>query len=143
MAGTTTGTRRRCEHIKDDGTQCKSWAMTDSVKCFMHCPEKAAARADARSRGGLARQGRSVRAVRHIPGEPEQWPIQTMADVQELLEWAIADCLMMERSIARTNALGALIGRATKVLEQTEIEQRIAALEQISTGARVGDNGRY
>ena len=131
----STGHARTCRATTKRGSPCQAKAVHGSDFCYMHDPALAGERASARKRGGQARHGR---AIRHLPGEPETWPVNTIEDIRALLEWAIADLLTMERSIKRTIALASLIRAAVTVNEQTELAERIAALEERLEGAPVG-----
>ena len=53
----------------------------------------------------------------------------TGADLQRVLELALADTLELENSIARTRALTHLVSVAARVKETTEFEARLRALE--------------
>jgi hypothetical protein len=132
----------KCQHVKANGLPCQAAALRGDTWCWFHAPQLAAHRAEVRSRAGKVRQGRTVGPQ---PDEPQSWPIQTMRDIQALLEWAIADCLKLDRSVIRTNALASLIRAAVQINEQTELAERLTAVEaqiaRIPEG-KVGANGR-
>ena len=136
----TTTTRKTCKATNKTGDPCGAFTVSDSDYCYNHDPAYAAKRAESRRKGGKARAGR---AIRHIPGadDPPVIAVNTVHDIAAMLEWAIADLLQMERSIKRTNALASLLRVAVTVNEQTELAERIAALEQRLDAAPTGANG--
>ena len=124
---TTTRRRKTCKATSKTGAPCGAFTVTGSDYCFNHDPASAAKRAAARSKGGKARTGR---AYSPIPGDDPIVAIRTLADVQEFLEWTMRDLLTMEKSIKRTNSLASLIRIAVDLTTQTELAERITALEQ-------------
>ncbi len=138
----TTTHSKTCKAMTKTGDPCAAFCVTGSDYCYNHDPRLAAQRAESRSRGGKARAGR---AIRHIPGDddPPVVAVNTIHDIQHMLEFAITDLLQMERSVKRTNALASLLRVAVTVNEQTELADRITALEeQIAGQHRERTNGR-
>jgi len=116
---------RQCEAQTKRGHRCVSWAVERSRFCFWHDPELAAARKAARSRGGRARHNRTLGNV----SRSDQVTLSSVADVVTLVEGAVRDVLTLENSVARARCIGYLCGVATRALEVSDLEQRIAALE--------------
>jgi len=121
----------RCEALTRSGAPCKNPTGDGARYCWYHDPTLAAARADARSRGGKARHGRAITSP---PGESSPVELNTPADVLRIVALAINDALAMERSLSRSRTLGSLALVALKCFETTELSERIAALEQRMIG---------
>ena len=113
-----------CKATRKDSQPCAAYALRGSAYCFAHDPTKAAERKDARSKGGRARHGRSVAG-----GQGASVELRCLGDVVRLLERAMADVLVLENSVARARVLGYLCGIATRALQASELEDRIARLE--------------
>lgn len=122
-----TSTGRLCKATTKGGRSCAAYAVEGSAFCFWHCPEQAEARRAARVSGGLARQGR-VGVLRG--GQGVVVPLKSLADVVQLLEQTVSDVLTLENSISRARAVGYLAGIAARVLEASDLEERIVRLEQ-------------
>ena len=113
----------KCEAHTVEGAPCQAPAQTGRPFCFHHDPEKAAARSEARRRGGLRSHGLDPTMPR-----PEV-RLLVVADIMKLLETAGADCLAQKPSLSRARALAYIGGMALKVIEVSELETRIRALE--------------
>ena len=122
-----TSTGRLCKATNARGQPCASYAVEGSAFCFWHCPELAEERKQARSAGGRARHGRSGVLQ---DGSGVLVPLKSMSDVVNLLEQTVRDLLTLENSISRARAVGYLAGVAVKALEVSELEDRIARLEE-------------
>jgi hypothetical protein len=113
----------QCEATTKAGRPCMAAAMSGSPWCFIHNPATAQARADARRRGGLRVHGLD-------PEAPEpQVRIRVIRDCLELLETAGGDCLRMEPSLSRARALAHVAATAARILEVSELEERVRTLE--------------
>lgn len=124
----TQSSARKCVFVAATGRQCGCYALTGSEYCFNHDPESAAARAEARKKGGAARQGRVI----GLAGESrhsEPVTIKTVADVLAVIQQGVNDLLLLENSFARAKALTGLTTVALKAIEVGSLEERIAALE--------------
>ena len=119
----TTG-KRQCQGKNRRGEPCNAPAG-DSGLCFWHAPARAKERAEARSRGGRARHGRTIGAT----GDAGPVSVQTMAEVVTLLERAVNDVLRLENSLQRARTIATLANVVIKALEFATLEERIAALE--------------
>ena len=113
-----------CQAVNARGEPCGAYAVTGSRYCFYHDPDLAAERKAARAKGGRVRHGRKLTTGSDGPTE-----IASMGEVVDLLEQTINDCLKLENSIARARAIGYLAGTLARVMEMSELEQRIVALE--------------
>lgn len=114
----------QCTATTTTGRPCQAPAQQGRPFCFAHDPERAQERADARQRGGYNR--RTPKAT-----DPEGYParLRCVADVQAVLERALADTWQQENSGARTQALVRLAHGALKALEVGDLEERLARLE--------------
>ena len=115
----------QCNATTKGGKPCPQSALPDSDRCYMHAPERAAERAEARRKGGLNRRTSKGKA----------WPdgadlkLRSVEDVQVVLEQALADTILQENSGSRTQGLVRVAMAALKALEVGELEVRMAALE--------------
>lgn len=134
----STASGQVCGATRKDGQSCAAYTVRGSAFCFAHCPERAADRREARSKGGRARHGRSVAG-----GQGASVELRCLGDVVRLVERAMSDVLVLENSVARARAVGYLCGIAVKALQASELEDRIARLEDHLEVRRVtGEEGR-
>lgn len=131
------GTLGRCQHVRRDGERCKANSMRNSPFCFFHDPSKANHRAAARRAGGIER---SRRAAVLPPGAPER-PLQSSGELADLLRDMINWTLRGELDFKISYSVGYLLNIYTKVLEQHQIERRLAALEAIVKQRRIEPEG--
>lgn len=122
-----------CKAIRANGEPCRAFALRDSDFCFVHDPAHAAQRAAARRKGGHNR-----RVVPYIPSEQPVPRLRTPDDVLRLLESEIALVVKQSPSLARARVVISAALAALKVLEVSEIEHRLAALEEI-IGLKIND----
>lgn len=125
-------TRSGCAGTNARGEPCGMHSLRDSRYCFAHAPERGAARAKARKRGG--RNRRVALAVE----PPSKAPLlRDIGSIQAQLEAALFNTLRLENSNGRSRTIGYLLGFALRALEVGELERRLAALEaQALTGPR-------
>jgi len=120
----------QCKHVKADGTRCRARKVHASAYCFFHDPARAAERAAARQAGG--RKGKA--AV--LPPDTPLRPVRTAGDVIELLGETIHQVRTGTLDPRVGNCIGYLSAIVLKATEQGEMEQRLAALENIVAGQR-------
>jgi hypothetical protein len=118
---------KKCQATTRNGTPCNAYAVGGSPYCFQHHPELAAERRQARSKGGLARHGRDIGPV----GQAQPVPLDTMADVVALLQWAINQTRQLENSLQRNNTIGSLAAQLMKAFDMADLEGRLAEMQQI------------
>lgn len=121
---TTTG--KLCKATTKDGEPCRCYAIEGGEFCYWHDPTKAAQRKEARAKGGRARHGRDLGSGGQ---ERPTVKIDSLADVITVLAGELADVLRLERSISRARAVGYLCSVLATIYKDSELEQRIAALE--------------
>jgi len=119
-------TSTACKAVTRTGEPCRA-AAGASGYCWSHDPALAPRRASARRAGGKARHGRTIGAVGQ---DVEPVVLATAADVMRLLERTANDLAALENSINRARAFVALAAVAVRTIETSELEQRLAALEQ-------------
>ncbi len=112
---------RQCKARTKSGNRCNAAASTDGF-CFAHSPSRTAERAAARKLGGFNR-----RTAARVSGEAVN--VQSLADVLKLVNAVILDTWQLENSPARNRVLLGCADTAIRVLQSSEIEQRIAAIE--------------
>ena len=114
-----------CVDRNAEGAPCGMPRLQGSDRCFAHAPDRGAARARARKRGG--RNRRAALAVE----PPTQAPsLRLVGAIQEQLEAAVFNTLRLENSNSRSRTIGYLLGFALKAVETGGIEERLTALEQ-------------
>ena len=116
--------RPACRALKPNGRPCRAPALRAGSACFWHAPESREAAAEARRLGGLRRRREGT-----VGGAYALEGFGTGADLQRVLELALADTLELENSIPRTRALAQLVSVAARVKETIEWEARLRALE--------------
>ena len=113
----------KCALIKGNGEQCKGYAVSGSKYCFAHDPAQETKRKQAQRKGGEA--GR----VATLP--ESSLSIRNMSDVLELIELTINDVRTGRLDVKVANAVGYLANVSVKVIQQTDIEARLDALESV------------
>jgi hypothetical protein len=103
-----------CAGLTNAGQPCTAFAVSDSVYCFAHAPERKAERLAARKAGGRARQPLSVAA------KPDTMRLRTVEDVQQLLEAVALDALQMSNGQARNRLLVAVAQVALTAIERAD-----------------------
>lgn len=125
-------TRRMCAARGPTGKPCQSPPLHDSEYCFMHSPEYAQDAQEARRLGGLRRKKEAT-----VSGAYDVEGLNSVKDIQRILEIAMLDTLAMENSMSRNRTLIYLALTALKVLEVGGHEDRITALEQAISDKKV------
>jgi hypothetical protein len=116
-------TDRLCQQVTTDGRKCQARRISGSRHCFFHAPERRTERAAARRAGGLKKR------MATLPEVTPDAPLANAHDVSELLAQTINQVRRGELDPKVGNAVGYLAGIFLKTIQQTEIENRIAALE--------------
>jgi hypothetical protein len=116
--------RRRCAGLRADGAPCEAWPLRESRYCYFHDPDLAEDRTNAQHLG-RSRRRRDV----SLATVYEFTSLATTEGMWRLLDIAAFDTLALDNSVARNRALGGFVQTALRTREQTELEERIAALE--------------
>jgi hypothetical protein len=114
----------KCKATTARGDACGSYARADSEYCFTHDPARTAERNAARKKGG------KNRAAAHSGPYSGPREIRSLADVLRVLDYALAETLLLANGIQRGRLLVAIAGEYTKALQVADLETRIIALEE-------------
>jgi len=112
--------RKRCVSTKKDGTPCQAPAISPSGYCFMHDPNRASARDEARRRGGK-NSCRTARLNKLIPSQ--------LRPIYNMLGRAMVECYQGKLDYRKTNALASVARAMVAVLTAGELEERVRDLE--------------
>ena len=119
---------RTCRECRKDGAPCSMPPLADSEFCWAHDPRSRQKAQEARRKGGMSRQinqrGRSAKDAHDAAPT-----LRSVAAIQQVLEQAVGDALLLENSALRSRTLGYLAQIALKTLEVGDFEQRLEALE--------------
>jgi hypothetical protein len=115
--------QRECRFTKSDGKHCRARPMTDTHFCFFHDPHVSVRRAQARSAGGRKNKG----AV--LPTDTPTCSLGSVQDVVLLLAETINQVRRGELDARAANNIGYLSTVLLKALDATNLERRIAGLE--------------
>ncbi len=120
----TPGRDGTCEKVKSNGERCHAMAMAGSQYCFFHNPNTETARKAAQRQGGRANGGGV------LPGDAADVPLRTAKDVSVLLECTINQVRKGQVSPKVAGSIAYLSGVWMKAFEATELEERLARVEQ-------------
>ena len=114
----------KCKAKTNSGGPCKAQARQGGQYCFTHDPASGKARATARKLGG--KRNRTPHA-----GQADILPVTvaTIAQATKILDYALAEIIPMENSIARGRLLIALVAGYINAFQVGELENRIMAIE--------------
>jgi hypothetical protein len=115
---------RRCGGTRANGQPCEARPLRESRYCFFHDPDLAEDRANAQQLGRNRRRREASLATAYEFGS-----LATTEGMWRLLDIAAFDTLALDNTVARNRALGGFVQTALRTREQTELEERIAALE--------------
>jgi hypothetical protein len=113
-----------CENAKSNGQRCQAIAMHGSRYCFFHDPAAQTARKAAQRRGGQA-SGPVV-----LPADATDLPLHSGKDVAVFLAETINQVRKGRLSPKIGSSVGYLAGLLMKALETTDLEARLARVEQ-------------
>ena len=120
---------KSCKATKQNGQPCGAWVVGGGEFCFVHSPDRAADRAAARKRGGLARHAKHGGNPALVPGT-----IRDLPGVLALLDYTKAEIFELDNGIPRARALIALAGEYTNAIKIGELETRLSELERLVYG---------
>jgi hypothetical protein len=129
----------KCHANKADGSRCGALALPGQEHCFFHAPSREQERAAARSRGGQA----SRRKAAVLPLDTAELALATVDDVVKLLAQTINQTRTGRLDTRTANAVGYLCGILLKALQDSDLDRRIAALEQQRAHQASGPAGRF
>ncbi len=114
----------RCENIKSDGKVCKANATSGSPYCFFHDPAKSEERTAARRAGGQANRPAVARMTPVRKLEKSSHVASFLAETMNFVRRGELDPKV-------ANSVGCLANILVKTLEQSEIADRLEALERV------------
>jgi hypothetical protein len=112
-----------CSAIAKSGSRCRRPALAGKQHCLMHDPESAELRLEASRKGGHARSN-AARAAKAMP------IALTSDELLVTLSRAIDKVEKGELEPGPANAISSLARAMNSIRETTEIERRLAELEQ-------------
>ena len=114
-----------CEKVKSNGERCRAMAMAGSQYCFFHEPSVAEERKVAQRQGGQA-NGPAV-----LPDDAADVPLHNGKDVVVFLAETINQVRKGRVAPKVASTVGYLTGLLMKALETSDIEERLARIEQV------------
>jgi len=116
--------QQRCNGTNKAGEQCNGKALPGSPYCIAHDPTKIVAITEARRKGGAARSNRA-KARRELEGAA-----MTAAELNGILAVTIRQVLSEKKAPGIGQAIAALSRAALEAGKATDLENRMAAIEQ-------------
>ena len=118
--------KRKCSHISGTGAACGAFAVKNSPFCFYHDPSPEAI---AKRERGLRDKNKRSNAKDGLP-DWESRPLDTLEAVRDALSELFNSGARGDVSAARLSALSAISNSISKAIEGSDLEERIAALEE-------------
>ena len=118
---------RQCAFVLGSGETCRMHPLQNSEFCWAHSPDRKKDVQEARRLGGLQRKREST-----ISGAYQFESLNSVEGIRRIVLIAVLDALSMENSMARARTLAYLAQVALRMLEVGEIEERVAALEELA-----------
>jgi hypothetical protein len=118
--------KRRCSYISGTGAGCRAYAVKSSTFCFYHDPSPMAI---AKRERGLRDKSKRSNAQDGLPNW-ESRPLDTLESVRDALGELFNAGAKGDITAARLSALSAISNSISKAIEGSDIEARLAALEQ-------------
>ena len=116
---------RACDYIKPSGQVCGAPPLRGGRFCFWHSSERSEDVKQAQRLGGIRRKReKTVALAYHVDG------IRDVEQARRILEIALVDSLSLDNSVPRNRTLVAIAQTGLKVFETSELEERLAVLEQ-------------
>jgi hypothetical protein len=123
-----------CAFVRPDGQRCRGRARTGRTCCFAHDPESREARAAACRAGGKRRSQRAVT----LPEDTPDHPLATVGDVCSFLARVINATSKGQLDVRVCNAVTYAASTLTSALARGDLEQRLAAVEQLLAQPKAG-----
>jgi hypothetical protein len=119
--------RRQCAFRSETGKSCLMHPLKDGQFCWVHSPERIKEVQEARRLGGLRLKREST-----ISSAYQFESLTSVDGIRRIVEIALLDTLAMENSVSRNRTLAYLVQVALHTLELGNLEERIAALEELT-----------
>ena len=114
----------RCAAVTTGGEPCRQAPLIGRDRCFWHDPDNAEEAQEARRLGGMRR-----RRERTVAGAYQFDGLASAEQIRRLVEIAVVDALGLDNSIARARTLAYLAQTAAKLLELSDLEERLQEVE--------------
>ncbi len=118
------GTVASCEAILAGGGRCHATPMRGVAYCFFHNPGTTEEAAEARRLGGVRRRREGT-----LAGVYDLDSVCTLIGLRRILEVAAYEALALDGSVAKVRALTTIVQVGARLLETSDLEVRLAALE--------------
>jgi len=105
---------------------CKAWALVGDDYCFSHSPQMAEKRQQARQKGGIVGKNPHDRIKINL----EPIVIEHGSDIKKMLVETINLVRIGQMDIKVANCIGNLSNILVKVIEITEIEEKVEQIEE-------------
>jgi hypothetical protein len=129
--------RRQCTFQSPTGQQCRAAPLKNDQFCWVHSPDRQKEVQEARRLGGL-RHKREVAIASAFQFDSAD----SVKGIRRIVLIALLDTLAGENSIARNRALAYLAQVTLHTLEVGALEERIAALEQLTRSQNKSSGGK-
>lgn len=121
----------KCQHTKDDGTQCGANPMNGGDYCYLHNPDiPDEEKRQAQTRGGA---NRAVTISQPLPAMPLTKP----DDAVLLLADTINRVRAGELDIRVANCIGVLTGHLIKAFETAQLNGKVEMIDRIILEKRI------
>ena len=118
---------RQCAFVLGSGETCRMHPLQNSEFCWAHSPDRKKDVQETRRLGGLQRKREST-----ISGAYQFESLNSVEGIRRIVLIAVLDALSMDNSMSRARTLAYLAQVALRMLEVGEIEERVAALEELA-----------
>ena len=125
-----------CNATNRDGTPCRMKPGADGF-CFQHSPARAAERATARRRGGLARS-KSIARATLAAADVGDLALRTPEELRQLLARTIGHTLTGKLDARIASTVGTLASVLLKAQESGDLAERLERLEVAVSQMRRG-----
>ena len=128
---------RGCKALNERGEPCGQQPHADTGLCFWHDPATEREAAEARRLGGANHnKEKALQGIYGVEG------LATPAEIRRVLELALTGELALENSHNKARVLVQVVNAATRLLETTELAQRLEALEGVLTPRQEQDKSK-
>ena len=128
---------RGCKALNERGEPCGQQPHADTGLCFWHDPATEREAAEARRLGGANHnKEKALQGIYGVEG------LATPDEIRRVLELALTGELALENSHNKARVLVQVVNAATRLLETTELAQRLDALEGVLTPRQEQDKSK-
>lgn len=120
--------KTRCVYIKEDGEQCRGFAIKDSEYCLSHDPDMQEARLDRARRGGASESYEKLEL--NLP----PLDIKDSEDIVQSILQIINEVRTGQIPPRVATTIGYLLGIALKAYEVSGVDKKVEAIEKALYG---------